>query len=154
MGALTAPCAVQAPFGWLILTLSSGGRLVSVDLARSRRGISRCPVRHIIEQFEHYFADPHHRIQLPSQVLGTPFQQRVWKAIAHIASGKVRTYGSLAQSLHTAPRAVGGACGANPIPILVPCHRVVSQGGVGGYTTGAADSVALKEWLLHHEGIL
>lgn len=84
---------------------------------------------------------------------GTPFQQRVWKRLQGIPSGEVMTYGALAQALNSSARAVAGACRANPIPILIPCHRVIAAHGLGGYageTTGQA--VAIKEWLLQHEG--
>ena len=71
-----------------------------------------------------------------------------------IPVGESRTYGEIARSLHTAPRAVGGACGANPIALVIPCHRVVgSQGSLGGFmgmTDG--DPIAIKRWLLTHEG--
>ncbi|MGH8800240.1 MAG: methylated-DNA--[protein]-cysteine S-methyltransferase, partial [Casimicrobiaceae bacterium] len=78
----------------------------------------------------------------------------VWDALATIPVGESRTYGELARSLHTAPRAVGGACGANPIALVIPCHRVVgSQGSLGGFMgVTAGDPIAIKRWLLTHEG--
>ncbi|MBF0454163.1 MAG: methylated-DNA--[protein]-cysteine S-methyltransferase [Magnetococcales bacterium] len=65
---------------------------------------------------------------------GTPFQQSVWDALLHIPVGKTVTYGEIAQALNTAPRAVGRAVGSNPIPLLIPCHRVVAKKGWGGYS--------------------
>ncbi|MEW7983107.1 MAG: methylated-DNA--[protein]-cysteine S-methyltransferase [gamma proteobacterium symbiont of Phacoides pectinatus] len=84
---------------------------------------------------------------------GTPFQQRVWGALRRIPAGEARTYGELARALGSSPRAVGGACRANPIPLLVPCHRVVARGGLGGFA-GARGGRALeiKRWLLEQEG--
>lgn len=77
---------------------------------------------------------------------GTPFQQRVWDLICRIPAGATRTYGSLAQALgnKTLARAVGQACGANPIALLIPCHRVVGHGGLGGFAGG----IDLKRQLL------
>lgn len=91
------------------------------------------------------------RPQLAPQ--GTPFQQRVWRALQAIPAGEVRRYGELAAALGTSARAVAAACRANPIPLLIPCHRVVAAAGPGGYmgqTRGEA--LAIKLWLLRHEG--
>lgn len=78
------------------------------------------------------------------------FTGRVMRAIASIPYGDTRPYGELARELNTSPRAVGGGCGRNPIPVVVPCHRVVrSDGGLGGYS--GAGGVALKRRLLDHE---
>ena len=83
---------------------------------------------------------------------GTPFQKRVWRELAKIKSGKTKTYGQIAKTLKSNARAVGMACGANPVPLLVPCHRVVrSDGGLGGYSGG--DGVDTKAFLLRLEGV-
>lgn len=86
---------------------------------------------------------------------GTAFQHRVWAAIARIPRGQVRRYADLARDLGSVPRAVGQACGANPLPLLIPCHRVVSAAGLGGFAH-ARDGYLLeaKRWLLRHEGFL
>ena len=71
-----------------------------------------------------------------------------------IPPGKVMTYGEVARQLDSSPRAVGNACRANPLPIIIPCHRIVGQtgtGGYGGFRTGKV--VEIKHWLLHHEGV-
>jgi methylated-DNA-[protein]-cysteine S-methyltransferase len=103
-------------------------------------------------QLEHYLDDPDYRFNLPYQLEGTPFQQRVWRAISTIASGRTLTYGDIAQKIHSAPRAVGGACGANRLPLLIPCHRVVAVGGLGGFMrTGGGALLEIKQWLLNHE---
>jgi methylated-DNA-[protein]-cysteine S-methyltransferase len=105
-------------------------------------------------QLERYLADPHFRFTLPLSAAGSAFQRRVWKAIGEIPIGESRTYGELARRLHTAPRAVGGACGANPIALVIPCHRVVgTHGSLGGFMgVTAGDPIAIKRWLLTHEG--
>ena len=94
-------------------------------------------------------------LDLPVLLDGTEFQQRVWTALQSIPRGEVRTYGEIATQLGSGARAVGNACRRNPLSILVPCHRVVAAGGVGGYggRTGGA-VLERKRWLLHHEGFL
>jgi methylated-DNA-[protein]-cysteine S-methyltransferase len=104
-----------------------------------------------------YFADPAadlSGIERASGV-GTAFQHRVWRALRTIPPGQVRTYGELARSLASGPRAVGNAARANPWPVVVPCHRLVASQGLGGYG-GATQGrgLAIKRWLLAHEGYL
>ena len=83
---------------------------------------------------------------------GTVYQRRVWQALLDIPPGQTRTYGALARELGSSPRAVGGACRRNPIPLLIPCHRVVAangDGGFAGHTSGRW--MDIKRWLLEHE---
>ena len=107
-----------------------------------------------VRQLERYLRDPQHRFTLPLAPEGTAFRRRVWDAICGIPVGASRTYGELARLVHSAPRAVGGACGANPIALVIPCHRVVgSCGALGGFMNAAdGDPLAIKRWLLAHEG--
>jgi methylated-DNA-[protein]-cysteine S-methyltransferase len=108
----------------------------------------------VVAQIESYLADPHFAFTLPLAHPGTAFQQRVRAELSKIPVGESRTYGEIARVLHTAPRAVGGACGANPVALVVPCHRVVgSRGSLGGFMNAVAgDPLAIKRWLLAHEG--
>jgi methylated-DNA-[protein]-cysteine S-methyltransferase len=106
-------------------------------------------------QLRRYLGDPQFRFSLPLEPQGSEFQRRVWACIAAIPSGETRSYGRLAAELGAAARAVGQACGANPCPVVVPCHRVVAAAGLGGFArrrTGFMLSV--KRWLLEHEGAL
>jgi methylated-DNA-[protein]-cysteine S-methyltransferase len=107
-----------------------------------------------VGQLERYLDDPHFPFTLPLAHAGTAFRQRVRAALMSIPAGEARTYGELARTLASAPRAVGGACGSNPIALVVPCHRVVAaDGSLGGFMQGVAgDSLAIKRWLLTHEG--
>lgn len=100
-------------------------------------------------QIEAWLQNPATPFDLPLAPQGTPFQQRVWAAISAIPRGQVLTYGAMAHSLGSAARAVGQACGANPYPLVVPCHRVVSAAGIGGFAN-ARDGhlIATKKWLL------
>jgi len=88
----------------------------------------------------------------PLAPAGTPFQKRVWKALRKISPGKTKSYGAIAQAIGKpkAVRAVGGACGANPIPVLIPCHRVLAANGkLGGFSGG----LEWKRQLLAREGV-
>lgn len=107
----------------------------------------------VVRQLRAYLADPACRFELPLRPAGTAFQRRVWQQIATIPNRQTRTYGDLARALHNAPRAVGQACGANPYPLLVPCHRVVaSGGGLGGFARSRGGFLLdVKRWLLGHE---
>jgi methylated-DNA-[protein]-cysteine S-methyltransferase len=105
-------------------------------------------------QIERYLADPDAPFDLPLAPAGTPFQQQVWQALARIARGRTRTYGEVARELDSAPRAVGQACGANPFPLVVPCHRVLAASGLGGFAHASQGFlIQTKRWLLAHEGV-
>lgn len=84
--------------------------------------------------------------------MGTAFQLRVWQALLNIPLGQTRTYGELAKTLKTSARAIGMACRSNPLPLIVPCHRIVAANGLGGFS-GKVDGKPLivKQWLLAHE---
>ena len=104
-------------------------------------------------QVERYLRDPDFRFRLPLSPAGTPFQRRVWDAIAAIPRGRTRSYGDIARDLDSAPRAVGQACGGNPYPLVIPCHRVVSASGIGGFAHAENGYLLrIKRWLLAHEG--
>lgn len=104
-------------------------------------------------QLRAWLADPRFAFGLPLAPAGTPFQRRVWAGIAAIPPGATRSYGELAAELGSGARAVGGACGANPYPVVVPCHRVVAAGGgPGGFARQRGGFLLeVKRWLLAHE---
>ena len=107
-------------------------------------------LRGAAEWFRDYFANEFRPVDFPLRAEGTPFQRAVWNRMAKISAGRVVTYGELARELGTSARAVGGACGANPLPILVPCHRVVgADGSLGGYSGG--EGLPTKRALLDRE---
>lgn len=108
--------------------------------------------RQLSRELEAYWHNPAHPFDLLFVPQGTPFQLRVWHALMAIPAGRPTTYGALARQLGTAPRAVGQACGANPLPILIPCHRVVAASGLGGFMHAASGApLDVKAWLLTHE---
>lgn len=104
------------------------------------------------DQLEEYFDGTRQAFDLPLTPFGTAFQMKVWAALAAVPFGSVTTYGQLAAELGTAPRALGGACGRNPIPVLIPCHRVLgSDNRLGGYS--GMDGIDTKRFLLKLEGV-
>ena len=110
--------------------------------------------REVCAQLQAYLADPQFRFELPLRPRGTPYQQKVWQALLKIPAGQSETYGALAKQLGSAPRAIGQACGANPIPVIIPCHRVLAKAGLGGFMNhGEGGPLHIKRWLLEHEHV-
>jgi methylated-DNA-[protein]-cysteine S-methyltransferase len=109
------------------------------------------------EQVVRYFGDADFHFALPLFEAGSEFQRRVWDAICAIPRGSVRTYGQVAKLLESHPRAVGQACGANWLPLVIPCHRVTAADGLGGFASSDDEhgfTLTVKRWLLRHEGAL
>lgn len=143
-----------APFAALGIRIEQD-RLAGIDFlpaGTKARAPQDSLVQQVCTQLTAYLADPTFVFDLPLAPGGTPFRRRVWQALREIPPGQPLSYGELAQRLGSAPRAVGQACGANPLPIVVPCHRVVAKNGLGGFMNhSAGDPLAIKRWLLHHE---
>jgi len=108
--------------------------------------------RQLARELDAYWNNPSHAFDLLFVPQGTSFQLRVWHALMRIPVGQPTTYGALAKCLGTAARAVGQACGSNPLPILIPCHRVVAAHGLGGFMHSSSGTpLDVKTWLLAHE---
>lgn len=134
----------------------SGDALTRLDFLPARSTVSTprpdARTRHLAHELDAYWDDPAHPFDLPFTPQGTPFQLRVWHALKAIPVGQPMTYGALAKQLGTAARAVGQACGSNPLPILIPCHRVVAANGLGGFMHASSGApLNVKTWLLAHE---
>ncbi len=146
---------LPAPFGALGLRLA-GEALAGLDFLPPNTPLRPCgsgPVHRISHELEAYYANPCHEWKLILAPAGTPYRQRVWQALMAIECGSTRTYGDLARDLASSPRAVGQAVGDNPIPIIIPCHRVLAAHGLGGFMHGREGfPMAVKTWLLRHEG--
>jgi methylated-DNA-[protein]-cysteine S-methyltransferase len=170
-------CAFATPFA--TLAIETDARAVTGVRYLPRSVPETAPADAIAEravrELARYLRDPSFRFTVPLAPAGTLFQRRVWEAIATIPAGQSRTYGELARKLVTAARAVGQACGANPIALMIPCHRVVGglgdPGGFMGTASPGRDAAtsdlfawedapdrgrvypaAIKRWLLAHEG--
>lgn len=149
---------IVSPVGNLGLR-ENEGFLVGIEFLTQQQEVQAPQTRLLQEtrrQLAAWFADPSFRFDLPYRLDGTEFQRKVWSQIATIPCGEVRTYTEIARALHSAPRPVGGACGANPLPLLIPCHRVVAACGLGGFNArrDGQDWLPIKRWLLTHEHVL
>lgn len=150
---------IGTPFGAVAVTSSDGQLAIELLVAPAcsdvqiTKASTDTLVMQACEQILQYLQQSAARFDLPLTQQGTAFQQRVWQAIASIPQGQVRTYGELAREVGSGPRAVANACGANNLPLLVPCHRVVAQHGLGGFMQGKENSLSIKRWLLKHEGV-
>lgn len=108
-----------------------------------------------LEQLLCYFADPTYTFNIPIALNISPFQQNVLSALQKIPLGKTQTYMDIAKLLNTSPRPIGNACRTNPVPIIIPCHRVVAEKNLGGYNGSKKGRfIEAKRWLLKHESAL
>lgn len=152
--AMDFDAVIAAPFGRVGFMLD-GNALMDVSFLDKSAPLSpprTTQARKVSRVLRSYFSNPDISFRLPLKLSGTAFQQRVWRALRRIPAGRTLSYGALASKLNTSARAVGNACRANPIPIVIPCHRVVASNGVGGFMGKRSGSpLNLKHWLLTHE---
>ncbi|MFC0398415.1 methylated-DNA--[protein]-cysteine S-methyltransferase [Paraburkholderia rhizosphaerae] len=148
---------IEAPFGKIGVRVEGAKVREIVYLPDSVQSVEPDTVlaKEAAEQIERYLEHASANFDLPLAVVGTAFQRRVWQAISAIPPGMVLTYGQLAKEIGSVPRAVGQACGSNAYPIVIPCHRVVASGGIGGFAHHGDDGYyrKVKRWLLAHEGV-
>jgi methylated-DNA-[protein]-cysteine S-methyltransferase len=137
--------AIPSPVGQLTID-ESGDAIVAIRWADAPAGNGSPLLDEAARQLAAYFDGRLNRFDLPLAPSGTGFDRRVREAMQAIPYGETRTYGDLAHATDSGPRAIGGACGRNPVPIIVPCHRVLARGGLGGYSGGAG--LPTKQWLL------
>ena len=129
-------------------------RIEFLPLHQTAKASAHALAKETVRQLDAYFHEPMFHFDLPISMSGSVHQQAVWQAIAAIPSGKVLTYSDIAKRLHSSPRAVGNACGRNPLPIIIPCHRVVGKYGLGGFNRDDTGLMLdIKRWLLKYEGV-
>lgn len=148
---------LKTPFGVLGI-LCTDEALTGIDFlapeAKSQRPCNDMAQK-ACEQLSAYFTDANFRFDLPLNPGGTAHQNKVWQIMRAIPCGQVLSYGDIAAELQSSPRAVGQACGNNPIPIIIPCHRVVSKSGMGGFMHNrCGTALDIKRWLLEHEHVI
>ena len=137
--------SLRSPVGALTID-ERDDRIVAIRWAETPAGNGSPLLAEAARQLAAYFEGRLSRFDLPLASAGTLFDQRVRAAMQAIPYGETRTYGELAHLTDSGPRAIGGACGRNPVPIIVPCHRVLARGGLGGYSGGVG--LPTKRWLL------
>lgn len=145
----------ETPVGWMRAVVAADGTLVQLEFERGRRPAAEGfpepgSCAEAIRQVGEYFEGKRRAFDLPLAPEGTPFQKAVWRALGEIPFGSRVTYSEIARRIGrpSAVRAVGAANGANPIAIVIPCHRVV---GSDGSLTGYGSGLPVKSWLLDHE---
>lgn len=152
----TFDAILHTRFAWIAVCMQ-GDALAHVHITGAKPNCGKQPepaAREVMRQLVNYLKNPRYVFNLPLYQQGTAFQRQVWQTLCEIPSGEVRTYGELANLLGSGARAVGNACRANPVPLVVPCHRVVGVSGIGGFM-GQRDqntpALQYKSWLLQHE---
>lgn len=120
-----------------ITIFEEGGKIISLLFSYSEHSDSSPLIEKAKEEIEEYFQGKRKTFDLPLDAKGTEFQKRVWKELLDIRYGETLSYGEIGDRIGTkAYRAIGNACGKNPIPILIPCHRVVGKDNIGGFSLG------------------
>jgi len=136
---------------------TNGTHLCGIDFVNRQSVLapSTALSERVVRQLETYLEDPQRPFDLPLQMTGTDYQCRLWSALRDVPTGETRTYGQLAKQLRSGAQAIGQACRRNPVPIVVPCHRILSQSGIGGYAGAVeGEKLGFKQALLMHEGVV
>lgn len=145
---------MATPFAVLGI-VTEGGYLTEIDFLPTESAVlvpQNSLAHEVCVQLQAYLIDPHFQFDLPLQARGTPYRHKVWQALLKIPVGQCESYGVLAMQLGSAPRAIGQACGANPIPVIIPCHRVLGSRSIGGFMNHSVGGpLQIKRWLLEHE---
>ena len=141
--------SMPSPVGQLTIE-EEGEQITAIRWGNGAAGNGSPLLAEAARQLGAYFASSLREFDLPLRPHGSAFEARVWAAMQQIPYGETRCYGDLAAAVGSAPRAVGRACGKNPIPIVIPCHRVLAKVGLGGYS--GSGGLATKQRLLALEG--
>ena len=142
---------VKSPLGPLTV-YEQDGKIAALDYGRAGRNFPTPLLLAAAQQIDAYFHRGLKAFDLPVAPAGTAFQQSVWEGMRRIAYGRTCSYADLARELDSGPRAIGGACARNPLPIIIPCHRVLASGHrIGGY--GSPGGLDTKRFLLQLEGV-
>lgn len=146
---------IESPIGLLGFNILND-KLVNLDFLGSKKFEFIKPketlAKEVVKQLNHYFKDAKFKFDLPMALEGTEFQLRVWQLMQAIAPGSAQSYGALAKQLKSSARAIGNACRRNPIPVIIPCHRIVAANGIGGFNGARqGEQLTIKTWLLQHE---
>lgn len=151
---MTYQAVIAAPFGKLGIRCSEDA-LLGIEFLPASAQVdppSGLLAREVCRQLAAYLDNAGFRFDLPLKPGGTEHQRKVWRAMCAIPRGQTLSYGELAAQIGSSARAVGQACGNNPVPVVIPCHRVVGKAGLGGFMHRAdAGALDIKRWLLAHE---
>lgn len=143
--------SLKSPVGPLTV-FADEAAIFALEFGQAPKGVSSPLLDEAARQLNAYFTGRLDRFSVPVAPAGTDFQKRVWQLMLEIPFGRSRTYGEMSRILKSSARAVGGACGRNPVAIIIPCHRVLAAGGgIGGYSGGGGADT--KRILLRLEGL-
>jgi methylated-DNA-[protein]-cysteine S-methyltransferase len=142
---------IDSPVGQLTVSATPEA-ITSIAWTHDPQGEPNALLVEARRQFQAYFAGRLRCFDLPLTITGSPFDKRVWDAMRQIPYGQTRSYGELAMEVGSGPRAIGGACGRNRLPIVIPCHRVLASNGIGGFSGGTG--LPTKRTLLALEGYM
>ena len=156
---LVTEVVIQSPIGNMVLSLFGDLYIYKIRLLASEvffqsslKTAARRLAYQCTQDLAGYFFNPSFKFNTPYQLIGSPFQMTVWKQLLQLKVGQTTTYSELAHKLNTSARAIGNACRANPLMLVVPCHRVLGKTGLGGFAGDRiGNKVAIKQWLLNHE---
>lgn len=144
----------SSPFGTLKIS-HIDGHVSSIDFLNEKENHLNAHVsfpKNIKQQLDNYFSGKLKQFDLSFKLNGTELQQRVWMQLMEIPLGETMSYSDLADKVGTHPRVVAQACRRNPIPIIIPCHRIIAKNGLGGYAGRLSGKmIEIKQWLLDHE---
>lgn len=148
---------IDTPWGVSTLCIANSrvDKVILGKVEEPRLKRERTFEKYIFDAFKDYLSGITNNLELPFDLSGTPFQIKVWNRLRTIPYGETITYGSIAKEIGTSARAVGNACRANPVPLIVPCHRVVGKNDIGGFMgdTQGAGAVNIKQAILMHEAL-
>lgn len=142
------------PDDWMLGIRTTAQGLSGIEFLPLQREVVPATLlaRRVVSQLENYFADPEWMFDLPLDLQGSEFQLRVWRRLGEIPAGRPLSYGELATGIGSGARAVGNACRRNPVPLVLPCHRVVAKSGLGGFAGSTRGGfMPIKQALLAHE---
>lgn len=143
---------ITSPIGNLTIVVENGA-IIALDWRHPSRSSRDSLLDRAEHQLAQYFSGHLDAFDLPLAPHGSPHELAVWHEVCEIPAGRTKTYGAIARAIGSSPRAVGGACGRNPIPVIMPCHRVVAaNGALRGYS--GAGGMETKQFLLAHEAAL
>ncbi len=148
---------VQLPFAMVGITTSNNAisRIAFLPFDHPEQAATNPLASRCAAALQCYADDPTSPLDLPVLLQGTEHQQRVWQALQTLPCGTTISYGALAATLGSGARAIGNACRRNPVPLIVPCHRVIAKQGIGGFAGDRnGGQTSIKQWLLRHEGAL
>ena len=140
--------SIETPFGRMGVE-EQGGAIVAFHWRAEEISPATSLLREATQQLTAYFDNKLETFDLPLNPAGSSFELQVYASMSAIPKGETRSYGDLARQLDTQPQAIGQACGSNPIPVIIPCYRVVGRNGLGGFSGDGGVEMKIK--LLKHE---